>query len=105
MKLEEMVECAESQTLAHIVRSQYNQLENNHFKNGPQSFNSIPKNIRNMTRCGIEDFKMKLDKFLEIVPDEPSVRGLVPRACTADARPSNSILDQVKMVKKRSHGR
>ena len=51
--------------------------------NGPQLFNSIPASIRNMTKCGIEDFKMKLDKFLENVPDEPNVRGLVPGACTA----------------------
>ena len=58
-----------------------------------------------MTKCGIEDFKMKLDKFLENVPDEPYVRGLVPGACTAEARPSNSIIDQVKMVQKRSQGR
>ena len=58
-----------------------------------------------MTRCGIDDFKIKLDKFLENVPDEPNVRGLVPRAFTPDDRPSNSILDQVKMVQKRSHGR
>ena len=49
-----------------------------------------------MTRCGIEDFKMKLDNFLENVPD--NMRGLVPGACTAVARPSNSIIDQVKMV-------
>ena len=51
-----------------------------------------------MTKCGIEEFKMKLDKFLENVPDEPNVRGLVPGACTAEARLSNSIIDQVKMV-------
>ena len=38
-----------------------------------------------MTICGIENFKMKLDKFLESVPDEPNVRGLVPGACTAEA--------------------
>ena len=73
--------------------------------NGLQLFNLIPKSIRNMTRCGIEDFKMKLDKFLENVPDEPNVRGLVHGACTADAKPSNSILDQGKVVQKRSHGR
>ena len=59
----------------------------------------------NMTKCGIDDFIIKLDKFLENVPDEPHVRGLVPRACTPDARPSNSIMDQVKMVQKGSHGR
>ena len=55
--------------------------------NEPQLFNALPASIRNMTRCGIEDFKMKLDKFLKNVPDEPNVRGLVPGACTAEARP------------------
>ena len=37
---------------------------------------------------------MKLDKFLEKASNEPNVRGLVPRACTPEARPSNSIMDQ-----------
>ena len=56
---------------------------------GPQLFNALPASIGNMTICGIENFKMKLDKFLENVPDEPNVRGLVPGACTAEARPSD----------------
>ena len=51
-----------------------------------------------MTKCTVEEFKAKLDTFLEKVPDEPSMRGLVPAAFTADARPSNSILDQVRRI-------
>ena len=51
-----------------------------------------------MTKCPIEDFKMKLDKFLQNVSDQPSVSGLTPGACTAQAVASNSILDQVKKV-------
>ena len=66
--------------------------------NGPQLYNILPANVRNMTRCSIDDFKMKLDKFLEGIPDEPSVRGLTPGACTAEARASNSLLDQVRRV-------
>ena len=73
--------------------------------NGPQLFNALPASIRNMTICGIVDFKMKLDKFLENVPDKPNVRSLVPEACTAEPRPSNSFMGQVKRVQKRSHGR
>ena len=66
--------------------------------NGPQLFNCLPATVRNMTKCTVEEFKAKLDTFLEKVPDEPSMRGLVPAACTADARPSNSILDQVRRI-------
>ena len=61
--------------------------------------------IQYMTKCCIEDFIIKLDKFRENVPNDPHVRVLVPRACTPDARPSNSIMEQVKMVQKGSHGR
>ena len=39
---------------------------------------------------------MALDKYLETVPDEPNVNGLTPGACTAEARASNSLLDQTK---------
>ena len=66
--------------------------------NGPQLFNSLPAYLRNITKCGVDDFKTKLDKYLEKVPDEPSMRGLVPRACTSEARPSNSILDQSRRI-------
>ena len=51
-----------------------------------------------MTKCAIDEFKMKLDHFLEKLPDEPSVSGLIPVACTSEARPSNSILDQVNRI-------
>ena len=66
--------------------------------NGPQLFNCLPATVRNMTKCTVEEFKAKLDTFLEKVPDEPSMRGLIPAACTSDARPSNSILDQVRRI-------
>ena len=56
----------------------------------------MPIYLRKMTKCPLEDFKAALDQYLERVPDEPSMRGLTPGACTAEARPSNSILDQGK---------
>ena len=31
---------------------------------GPRIFNTLPKVIRNMTKCGIEEFKSVLDMFL-----------------------------------------
>ena len=66
--------------------------------NGPQLFNSIPAYVRNMTKCSIDEFKMKLDKFLESIPDEPNMRGLTPGACNMEARASNSLVDQVRRV-------
>ena len=59
---------------------------------GPKLFNAIPKNVRNITGCGAEDFKLKLDAFLSKVPDEPKIGGLMP----LNAMQSNSILHQVE---------
>ena len=52
-----------------------------------QLFNPLPAYLRNMTKCKVDEFEEKLDKFLERIPDEPSVRGLTP---------SNGIVDLVK---------
>ena len=71
--------------------------------NGPRLFKALPANIRNMTMCSIDDFKMALDKYLELVPDEPAVRGLTPGGCTMDARATNSILDQARRVHMDTH--
>ena len=66
---------------------------------GPQLFNSLPMNIRNITKVSVDEFKMHLDKYLEKIPDEPSVDGLVPSACNQfTAVPSNSILDQSRIA-------
>ena len=64
---------------------------------GPQLFNSLPKQIRNLTKITIDEFKEKIDKFLEDVPDQPHVEGLIPVGCNMfTAAPSNSILDQAR---------
>jgi hypothetical protein len=68
--------------------------------NGPVLFNSLPKTIRNLSKCSIDDFKFKLDKYLETVPDQPKTMDLIPAACNQfDARPSNSIVDQIRRLK------
>ena len=69
--------------------------------NGPQLFNSLPKQIRNMTKVSVDDFKEKVDKYLENIPDEPHVDGLIPSGCNLfSAAPSNSILDQVRGIRR-----
>ena len=70
---------------------------------GPQLFNILPHEIRNITKCEIDEFKMKLDKYLELVPDEPNVRGLIPGASDSNSRPSNSLIDQVKRARLTVH--
>ena len=59
---------------------------------GPKVFDAIPKNVRNITSCGAEDFKLKLDAFLSKLPDEPKIGGLI----SLNAMQSNSILYQVE---------
>ena len=45
--------------------------------------NSLQVYLRNMTKCPIKDFKMKVVKFLENVPDQPSDPGSWPWPQTA----------------------
>ena len=73
--------------------------------NGPMLFNSLPKELREITKCSVDHFKYKLDVFLSKIPDQPKTPGLVPETCDQyTAKPSNSILDQVRRMKVNSGG-
>ena len=61
--------------------------------NGPKLFNCLPPKIRNMSGVGLDEFKSSLDKYLETIPDQPKMDGLVPGA-THQGQYSNSIIDQ-----------
>ena len=56
---------------------------------GPRLCNSLPKYLRDIESVKIEKFKFELDKFLELIPDQPKI----PNYVTASG--SNSILDQL----------
>ena len=72
--------------------------------NGPQLFNSLPAFIRNMSGCGLDDFKSSLDKLLEFIPDEPKCETLTPRGINIiTARPSNSLMDQIRYMDLDNH--
>ena len=58
---------------------------------GAQLFNAMPITLRNSDHGDIPMFKNHLDVFLENIPDEPSVPGLVRAART------NSLLDQIPL--------
>ena len=68
----------------------------------PQLFNILPKYLRNMSKCGVLDFKEALDKFLTKIPDQPKVGGLIPSTCDLfTLSPSNSLVDQVREFQSR----
>ena len=63
--------------------------------NHPQLFNELPGELRDMTKCEVDEFKAKLDEFLQMIPDQPKCSGLTPVAQKPDATQSNSLLYQV----------
>ena len=63
---------------------------------GAKLFNSLPKEIRDIQKGGIEDFKLILDAFLTTIPDEPRCPDLTPGATDRlESKPSNSLLHQI----------
>ena len=56
---------------------------------GPRLCNSLPKYLKDVDSVKIQKFKFELDKFLELIPDEPNI----PNYVTASG--SNSVLDQL----------
>ena len=47
---------------------------------GPKVWNALPRNLRNVENCSLEQFKELLDCFLSKVPDEPKTETLTPGA-------------------------
>ena len=56
---------------------------------GRRLYNSLSKYLRGIESVNTEKFKFELDKFLELIPDQPKM----PNYVTASG--SNSILDQL----------
>ena len=63
--------------------------------NGPKIFNSLSRNIRNITDCRVDKFKSQLDKYKQrTLPDQPPVPGYTS-LCRA---PTNSLPDQANLL-------
>ena len=60
---------------------------------GPRLYNSLPKYLRDIESVKTEKFKFELEKFLELIPDQPKM----PNYVTASG--SNSILDQLTYLR------
>ena len=59
---------------------------------GVQLFNLLPAVLRNADHHDVLMWKNNLDHYLSIVPDQPTVQGLVRAADT------NSLLHQIPMI-------
>ena len=72
---------------------------------GPRLFNSLPKALRNLQKISIDEFKAKLDQYLQTIPDEPKVQNYIPTTCNQiTGNPSNSIVDHIKAERTRRPG-
>jgi hypothetical protein len=60
----------------------------------------MPKEIKNLKKIGVEDFKIKLDEFLTHIPDQPKVAGMTPSCVNTLAEPSNSLLDWLPALRR-----
>ena len=58
---------------------------------GPQLFNILPAELRNLNNCSVEIFKRALDRFLTNIPDEP----LIPGYTAMRRADSNSLVDMI----------
>ena len=56
---------------------------------GARIFNLLPADIRNIEGTTVDTFKLSLDRFLEQIPDQPTIPGRQRAALT------NSLIDQV----------
>ena len=55
-----------------VERGHIGSLAYNSFRwRGSRIFNALPPGVRNMSKCGVNVFKRKLDNFLSQVPDDP----------------------------------
>ena len=59
---------------------------------GAKLFNCIPRELRDTFSGSTEQFKAKLDAWLETIPDQPTIPGRQRAAVT------NSLLDQVTIL-------
>ena len=60
-------------------------------------FNSLPTSIRRI-RDDLNYFEAELDCLLTLLPDEPEVPGLVPRANNIYGIPSNDMIDWIRIT-------
>ena len=64
---------------------------------GVKIFNSLPQDIKTFSGS-LDQFKSKLDDYLETLPDQPQTESLTPSAMTVYQKPSNIIFDWTRKL-------
>ena len=62
---------------------------------GPWLYNSLPKYPRDIESVKTEKFKLELDKFLKLIPDEPKMPNYVTAAGSTSILHPNFVLYQL----------
>ena len=70
---------------------------------GPQLFNSIPANIRGLTRCTVNTFKHKLDDYLKNIPDTQKIPGYTIQTDTNSITSMRGSRESWAIQLRRSH--
>ena len=75
------------------VQSYYKtQRENSFYYVAPWLFNRIPRYLRDIRNLSLNEWKFKLDEFLNKIPDTPISSDTTPGLCEpSNSRPSNSL--------------
>ena len=72
-------------------------LKDSLFCHGISLFNCLPLQLRELNES-LTDFKVNLDRYLRKIPDQPEVPGLIPDAVDLYGKPSNCIIDWVRIL-------
>ena len=70
--------------------------EQSYQSHGAKLFNAMPAYLRKLTKISQDDFKIELDQYLQKIPDQPKIDGLIPGTTDHSGRLSNSLLQQTK---------
>ena len=83
--------CAATEGRGKEARASFDQTFQFH---RPRLYNALPRDLRNLTGCGTDFFKEKLDQYLAGIADEPAFPGFIPTGITENGAPSNSLIYQ-----------
>ena len=65
---------------------------------GARLYNSVPSYIPSF-KGTLPQFKIILDKYLAVIPDQPAVGDMIPGARNIQGKPSNSVIDWCRSMK------
>lgn len=77
-------------------KSELNSYHNTPFARMKKSFNSLPKELRNVTGVTADNFKNQLDRYISKIPDQPNVPGYRKPSQTNSIGDQKSYIEEIK---------